>query len=102
MNPAHNPWEKWEMDFVAETYPDPDWDIHQIAEKLERDPRNVYSMAHRLGVKREHTKLDAARIFALRAEGMTLEGIAQAMECSKGGVQRVLRERAREVVHETN
>ncbi|SNY95542.1 hypothetical protein SAMN04488142_0042 [Halomonas sp. hl-4] len=80
------------MQFVAETYPDPEWDIHQIAEKLERDHRHIYSMAHRLGVKREHTKLDAGRIVELRGEGLSLEAVAAVMGCSKGGVQRVLKD----------
>lgn len=91
MNPAHNPWQPWELDFVAETYPDPDWDIHQIAEKLDRDPRHIYSMAHRLGVKRPDSGLDHSRIVELRAEGLSLVGIATVLGCSKGGVQRVLK-----------
>ncbi|MGM0858637.1 MAG: helix-turn-helix domain-containing protein [Pseudomonadota bacterium] len=85
------PWEDWEKAFVIETYPDPKWHINDIAAKLERDPRNVYSMAARLGVKRPDTSLDHSRIAELRAEGLSLVAVAEVMGCSKGGVQRVLR-----------
>lgn len=91
MNPAHKPWQRWEVDFVAEKYPDRTWDIHEIAKTLKRPAPHIYNMASRLGVKRPGPKLDHARIVELRAEGLSLTGIATVLGCSKGGVQRALK-----------
>lgn len=88
-------WEKWEIEFVAETYPDPEWSPHEIAHKLERDVGTIYNMASRLGIKRKtRKKLDWDRIAKLRTEeGLSHVAIAMLCDCSKGGVQRVLRQR---------
>lgn len=91
MNPAHKSWQRWEMDFVAKAYPDRKWSVHAIAKKLGCSSSSVNNMASRIGVRRPGYKLDHARIIELRAEGLSLDGIATVMGCSKGGVQRVLK-----------
>lgn len=91
MNPAHKSWQRWEIDFVAEAYPDREWSVSAIAKKLGCSSSSVNNIANRIGVRRPGYKLDHARIVALREEGLSFGGIAAALDCSKGGVQRVLK-----------
>lgn len=91
MNPAHEPYQKLEIDFVAETYPDANWSIKEIAEKLECSEMRVYNIASSMGLKRPYHKLDYAKIVELRKNKLSLRGIAKVLGCSKGGVQRALR-----------
>lgn len=94
-------WSRTDLDFLARTYPDPKWRPRQIAEKLGVEPSRVYHKAHYLGLSRPtRRRLDWGRITELRAQGVSLDGIATIMGCSRGAVQGALRAMAeREVEH---
>lgn len=92
-------WPRADLDFLADTYPDPKWQPRQIAEKLGVEPSRVYHKAHYLGLARPtRRRLDWGRIAELRAEGVSLDGIAALMGCSRGAVQGALRAMAEQEV----
>lgn len=98
MNPAHEPWAEWEDEFVMETYPDRQWSIPQIADKLERTPRALEHRAAKLGVQRPRV-LDYDAIAHLSKDGLPIRGIAQQLSYSEPAVRYALKVIAREVEH---
>lgn len=92
-------WSRSDLDFLIRAYPDPKWQPRQIAEKLGVEPSRVYQKAHYLGLARPtRRRLDWERIAELRAQGVSLDGIAATMGCSRGAVQGALRAMAEQEV----
>ena len=89
------PWMTYEIDFLRDTYPDSEWTVEQIAEKLERSRFAVKFMAKRIGVNRPNLTggplpiFDYADIAMRIRRGERYKQITREVGCGNGVFYRV-------------
>jgi len=79
-----------DVQFIAETYPDPAWPVIVIAHKLDMTKGRVETAAKRLGLRREEVRtpsIDWRKIWHQRQAGSSCASIANELSCSESGVE---------------
>lgn len=91
-----NKLESYEIDFIRETYPDPEWLVDDIAEKLEMCPQTIRKYAALLGVTRPPAVIrtpshDWEAIYYARQRRIAYEDIAEQVGVSVEGAKAAMR-----------
>lgn len=88
--------EEYELDFIRETAPDPNWSLDEIAEKLQRSVPTIRTHAKAMGIDIESKptikvpSVDWESIYYARQSGATYEKAAQEAGCSVPYAKRVV------------